>query len=132
MTKTKKVKTPVRRDFAALNVLRDHCYNESKAKGWHAEEGPPNMGNFCANLHGEVSELWEAWRKDKLHKPCDKAEDMDYNGLPILTCAEEEIADIIIRALDTAATLNIDVERAVAGKLDFNRTRPHRNGGKLA
>lgn len=127
----KKAKKPVARDYSALNTLRDHCYNESKAKGWHTEKNP-NIAAFCTNLHGEVSELWEAWRKGALDKPCDKAEKMEANGVPVLTSAEEEIADILIRALDFSYVLNVDVGRAVEAKLQFNRTRPHRNGGKLA
>lgn len=117
--------------FSVLNELRDLCIQEAKDKGWHTELNV-NVAAFIANLHGEVSELWEAWRKGALDKPCDKAEKMVSHGLEPLTNAEEEIADIIIRVLDTAAVMKVDVERAVLGKLLFNRTRPHRNGGKLA
>ena len=117
-------------NLAVLNELRDFAFKESKDKGWHT--GPVNVASLIANLHGEVSELWESWRCDSLHQPCNKAEKMKEHGLPELTCAEEEIADILIRCLDTAASMNVDVERAVRGKLLFNRTRPHRNGNKLA
>lgn len=53
-------------------------------------------------------------------------------GIDPLTCAEEELADVIIRALDTAGTLRIDIDRAVRIKHAYNETRPHRHGGKLA
>jgi gas vesicle protein len=43
-----------------------------------------------------------------------------------------EVADIIIRALDTAKDLDIDVARAVAAKHEYNKHRPHMNGGKRA
>lgn len=62
----------------------------SKAKGWHDSYVSPDT--FIANLHGEVSELWEAYRTESLGLPCDKT--------PDLTCAEEEIADLVIRFLD--------------------------------
>lgn len=127
----KKIKDPVARDYKALNTLRDHCYNESKAKGWHAE-AEPNIAAFCANLHGEVSELWESWRAGTLDSLCDKSDKMEACGITPLTCAAEELADVIIRALDTAATLNVDIAEAVEMKLAYNRTRPHRHGGKLA
>lgn len=45
-------------------------------------------------------------------------------GLP------SELADVIIRALDTAARLGIDIDAEVAPKLAYNRTRGHRHGGK--
>lgn len=36
---------------------------KAKAKGWHAN-ATPDIGAFCSNLHGEVSELWEQYRND--------------------------------------------------------------------
>lgn len=119
--------------FKQLNNLRDLVYQDAKDKGWHsAEEQPANVAAYCANLHGEVSELWESWRKNQLYSLCDKATEMQEHGLFGLTCAEEELADIIIRALDSSAALNIDISRAIEVKLLYNRTRPHRNGGKKA
>lgn len=87
---------------------------------------------FVSNEHGEVSELWEAFRAGKLHEPCDKVEKMRSMGLPALTCAEEELADIIIRALDTSRALGIDIGRAITTKHLYNVSRPHLHGGKLA
>jgi NTP pyrophosphatase (non-canonical NTP hydrolase) len=49
-----------------------------------------------------------------------------------LTCIEEELADIIIRTLDTAQAFGVDIDRAVTAKMAYNATRPHRHGGKLA
>ena len=119
-----------------LNTSRDVAYQEAAANGWHSndkeDDGVPNFGNYTSNLHSEASELWEAWRKGKLDSPCDKADKMVQVDLLPLTCAEEEIADIIIRALDTAARLKVDVSKAVLNKLLFNRTRGYRYGGILA
>lgn len=123
---------PTKRQFEFLNVMRDLAYQESKAKGWHSSKKKPNIAAYCINLTGEVCELWEAWRKKALDKPCDKSDKMAEHGLDQLTNAEEELADIIIRAFDTAATMKVDLAKAVRGKLLFNRTRPHRNGGKMA
>lgn len=123
--------------FNGLNTLRDLAFKESSDRGWHKDDVKrkgviKNFGNYCTNLHSEVSELWEAWRKNKLNELCDKADQMKQNDLEPLTCAEEEIADIVIRAMDTAAKLKVDVAKAVYYKLLFNRTRAHRHGGKLA
>lgn len=113
--------------MADLNSLAQHVYEIAKAHGFHDDDDRrERIAEFIANLHGEASELWEAWRKGNLHKPCDKA-----TAEP-LTCAEEELADILIRTLDTAITLGVDIERAVRIKSAYNESRPHRNGGKLA
>jgi NTP pyrophosphatase (non-canonical NTP hydrolase) len=45
---------------------------------------------------------------------------------------EEEMADIIIRVLDTAGFFGLDIGEAIRKKLEYNRTRPQRHGGKLA
>lgn len=113
-----------------LNALRDLIFSENKKLGWHTTE--PKIGDFVANLHSEVSEFWEAYRKSQLNSPCDKAEKMQALCNESLTCAEEELADIVIRALDTAAVLGVDMDRAVKVKMAYNATRPHRHGGKLA
>ncbi len=91
------------------------------------EVGMPKLGLMLSNLHSEISELWEAARKGKLDSQCDKPVE--------LNCAGEELADILIRLLDTARYLgmNVDeIERAVAIKLGYNETRPRLHGGKLA
>ena len=110
-----------------LNELASECYIIAAQHGFHDNDADQfRVSEFIANLHGEVSELWEAYRNHKLSDPCGKA------TLEPLTCAEEELADIIIRALDTAVTWDIDIEHAIAVKMAYNRTREHKHGGKAA
>lgn len=112
----------------ALNDLSEVVYKNAEEKGFHDEDSDrsdvQNYAIWTANLHGEVSELWEAARKNQLFDTCDK----DCG----LTCEEEELADIIIRALDTARARHIDIGRAVLTKHEYNTTRSHKHGGKLA
>ena len=112
---------------SALSAVALHVYKVSTISGFHENDDDMQngrFGEFCANLHGEVSELWEAFRKGNLHKQCDKSVK--------LTCAAEELADIIIRAMDTAVTLGIDIGEAVAAKDAYNQTRPYKHGDKRA
>lgn len=133
-------------DLATLNELRDFVSQNAKDKGFRAQmaegltqeqwDGPTGKliaaAVFTANLHGEASEFWEAFRKGHLDEPCDKAAQMEARGLPGLTYAEEEIADILIRTLDTAEAFGVDVAKAVSVKAAFNSDRKHLHGGKLA
>ena len=111
-----------------LGVVAAKVFLIAKEHGFHDgdEVGKVSLdrvAKFCANLHGEVSELWEAARKGHLFDKCDK--------YCALTCAEEELADIVIRAFDTAHTLGLDIGRAIALKSVYNEKRPHMHG-KLA
>lgn len=132
--------------LALLNDLRDHVAQNAKNKGFRDQmregltdeqwEGPAGRmlraAVFTANQHGEASEFWEAFRGNKLDKPCDKGSKMEALGLDALTNAEEEIADEIIRALDKAEAHGVNVAKAVATKILFNASRPHLHGGKSA
>lgn len=106
-----------------LNELRDRAYENAVNNGFY-DHGTPNVSAYCSNLHGEVSELWEAHRKGTLLDQCDK---------PVaLTCIEEELADILIRCFDMAGALQVDLDRAVEEKMRYNATRSYRHGGKVA
>lgn len=95
-------------------------------------KGRIDVATFCTNLTGEISELWEAYRTGDLDKPCNKAAKMKALGLPELTCAEEEIADILIRTLDTAEFWSLDISRAMKAKHLYNASRSFRHGNKRA
>jgi NTP pyrophosphatase (non-canonical NTP hydrolase) len=117
-------------EFQALNALADYVYDIAASKGWH--DAPVEMSTSCSNIHAEVSELWEAYRNGALSEPCSKAEGMTSLGLRALTCQEEELADIIIRALDTSTESGIDIGEAVRIKSLYNVSRPRMHGGKKA
>jgi len=126
-------------DLEALNRLKVAVGERVISVGWRsalpATEDPsmlPMIGTFIANQHSETTELWEAARNGALFSPCDKAPKMEANGLQPLTCAEEEVADIMIRLLDLSHYLGIDLAKAVLNKQLYNASRPHRHGGKLA
>jgi len=106
----------------AINEVTTEMFEIAKSKGWHDTDQP--FSNFVANLHGEASELWEEYRRGTLNSPCDK---------PVqLTCIEEELADIVIRAMDTAGRMGVDLGNAILKKSEYNRARPYRHGNKLA
>ena len=94
-------------------------------------------------MHSELSEALEEWRKPS------QSVDMVYCDVPSgaripwgdqgdeLPLAKPEgfpveLADCLIRILDTCAALNIDISEAVELKMQYNKTRPFRHGGKKA
>jgi NTP pyrophosphatase (non-canonical NTP hydrolase) len=118
----------------SLNEWAREVHRIATEHGFHEDEANPHrIAQYIANLHGEVSELWEAFRTGTLTNWCDKLEVMGELGLPALSCAEEEIADILIRTLDTAIGLGItDIESVVRAKSKYNESRRYKRGGKKA
>lgn len=102
--------------------------------GWHDDTLSlvDRLGRFCSNVHSEVSEAWEEVRVvgrdegDLLSVAVAIAPDGKPVGFPT------ELADIVIRVMDTAEALGIDLESEIKRKDAFNRTRPYRHGGKIA
>jgi len=113
-----------------LNLLAEEVYGVAKRSGFH--DKPVDLAVMLQNLAGEQAELWESFRKQTLNDLCDKADKMKEAGLEPLTSIEEEMADIVIRALDTAVEHRVDIGRAVRLKNAFNKTRPFRHGNKRA
>jgi len=80
-----------------------------------------NDGEMLALMHSELSEALEAIRKG--NPPDDK--------LPEFRGAEVELADCIIRILDTAHARGWRVGEAIIAKIAFNEGRPHKHGKKF-
>ncbi len=108
--------------MTTLNEIADAVHENAVEKGFHPREENERqfMANQCNNLHGEVTELWDAYRAGKEDAPCDKSID--------LSCKEEELADLVIRALDISRRLNIDILNCVLIKHSYNLTREHKHG----
>ena len=115
-----------------LDEIADAVHKLAWDNGFHSKDISEDrfVESACNNLHDEVSELHEAWRNNKLHELCDKSEDMFCHGIEPLTYAEEELADIIIRALDDARKLGVDIQSAIERKHKYNATRAFRHGNK--
>lgn len=76
-----------------------------------------------ALIHGEISEALECYRDDQLYE-------YEENGKP--EGFGVELADAVIRILDLAGALGIDLQDAMEKKHAYNAARPERHGGKLA
>lgn len=90
--------------------------HEANQKWWHdLETGEPierNFGELIALAHSELSEALEGHRKSLMD-----------DKLPHRPMVEVELADTVIRILDTARGLGLDLGGAMAEKMHFNATR---------
>lgn len=85
-------------------------WNVTRKSDWY--DDPYKVPAILALIHSEVSEALEAFR----------AGDLENFG--------EELADVLIRVLDCAPGLGIDLDEEVRIKLAKNRERGYRHGGK--
>lgn len=117
-------------DTMNLNDIAREVHQNAVNKGFHDADESEGvfLANQCNNIHSETSELWDSYRSHKLWELCDKAEKMKELGLVPLSCAAEELADLVIRALDVGERLGIDMLEAVMTKHEYNKTRPYKHG----
>lgn len=104
--------------FGRINDLADEALTIARAHGFQVK--PIDMNSTEAILallclvHSEVSEACEEVRVGDRKK------------------FETELADIVIRVLSLSAALNINIEQAIVNKMEKNRAREVRHGGKRA
>lgn len=108
-----------------LNLLAARIHDWRERKGF--DTGDQNIPEKLMLMVTELAEVMEDYRKpgllaneiyyepkpDGSMKPC---------GVPV------ELADCIIRILDLSSALNTDIAYALALKMDYNETRPHKHG----
>lgn len=104
-----------------LNELAKEIHKNAVEHGWW--EGDRNFGELIALVHSELSEALEEWRNKKPYNE-NYYIDKKPEGIP------SELADVIIRILDMVAFYNIDIDKAIAEKHEYNKTRPFKHGGK--
>lgn len=95
-------------------------------KGWW-DGGPRSIGDQFSNFHSELSEAWEEYRKHGMDsEKFIYVQDGKPEGLAV------ELADLVIRVVDTCGAYNIPLEEAIELKMKYNETRPYRHGNKKA
>jgi len=103
--------------YYGLSLMQELAHETATNAGWYTDPktGEPierNFGEVVALMHSELSEALEADRKG-----------LADDKLPHRDGREVEFADVILRILDTAGALGLDVPGAVIEKNRFNQRR---------
>jgi NTP pyrophosphatase (non-canonical NTP hydrolase) len=130
-----------------LSVL---IHKNNVKKGFY-DDGKKNFGELLMLVVSELGEALEAMRKRRFSNW--EKEATDYNeilknvtnvsgdelekqliarresfSVNIKDTVEDEIADAIIRLFDVCGYYEIDIEKQIRAKLEFNTTRPYKHG----
>jgi NTP pyrophosphatase (non-canonical NTP hydrolase) len=85
-------------------------------------KGSKAVGEQVSKIHSEISEAYEGHRKNKMDEHC-----------PEFTSFEVELADALIRILDTAGGLRLRLSQEFEAKMAYNRNRAdHKPEARLA
>ena len=110
-----------------LFELIAESHARSRRKGFY-ENGERNIPEMLCLIHSEVSEALEDFRDGKMLT--------EFSGISSGTMSKPEgfpteLADIIIRVCDLAGYLDIDLEKEIKLKSNYNETRPYKHGRKI-
>jgi len=109
---------PATKTVMVLDELAAEIRSINRANGWNVTTAGDWNGNpykvpaVLALIHSEVSEALEAYRKN------------DHENFM------EEMADVLIRVLDCVGGFQSGFDAVVEAKLEKNRHRGYRHGGK--
>lgn len=107
--------------------VADWCrasHEVSRSKGWYDDETGDSFATKMILVHSELSEVIEEYRNGKGMNEIYYSDKGKPEGIPI------EMADVLIRIFDLCEYFGIPLQEALKIKHAFNKTRPHRHGGK--
>ena len=105
-----------------INDLVKRAHENSVKHGfWETEK---NFGEVIALMHCELSEAFEEYRKGKGINESYYEEGKKLCGIP------SELADVVIRIFDFCGGNDIDLEKVILEKMEYNETRPYKHGKK--
>ncbi len=103
-----------------INKLIEDAHKVAVDHGFWEEDR--NFGEIIALMHTELSEAYEEYRHNKAIDETYYEEDGKPCGIP------SELADVVIRICDFAGGANIDLEKIIKEKIEYNKTRPYKHG----
>lgn len=119
-----------------MDDTQDEIGEWAQSKGWwdadKLDSAPKidgrNSLEICALIGSEVSEAVEEARLGRMATEFVA----DKNGIMKPEGFYSELADVVIRIMDTCAQAGVSLYDEIQIKMEYNHLREHRHGGKLA
>ena len=109
-----------------LRDIQKAVWRTAEEHGWHKDDD--NIPVKLVMIHSEVSEALEEYRNAE--EGADLAAVYYAAGSKKPEGFGIELADIVIRVLDLAEMLGMDLTDLILTKMKYNKSRPYRHGGK--
>jgi len=109
-----------RHPASTVNDLMVRAHANSKAHGFW--DGPQNTSEKLMLIVTELAEACEWLRMDTGDGPAPS------NHIPEFSGFTEELADVVIRAMDLAGSRKADLGGAILAKMKYNESRPIKHG----
>lgn len=109
-----------------MTTIRDMqaaVHSNARRKGFYdgAQDSNAEIAMRLALVHSEVSEALEAMRDEGALR-----ESYTQNGKPVGFASE--LADVVIRVMDMAEWLGVDLQAEIEAKHAYNQGRPSKHG----
>ena len=117
-----------------MNELAKEIHENAVAHGWWEEER--SFDDIVALCRYELSEALEEYRSGRPKEYVDDIETVQRITDPDLFAGRKpegvavEMADCLFRLLDWFGKEGLDVDRIIREKMEYNKSRPYRHGGK--
>ena len=112
----------------ALHPIDAMCAEVHKIaveKGWWENtDAERDFEKLLTPMHSELSEAYREWRDDSGNPYYSTTA----NGKPVGMTAE--LADCVIRIMDWFGAIQLSLSSILRRKIEYNKTRPYRHGGK--
>ena len=121
-------------NFKGLNELSYKLLEFQIEKGFTNNDTTKQL----IQIHSEVSEAFDAFKKDKFSSIEIFERNLNQSGLnykevfeiEIKNTFEDELADILLRTIALCGKLSIDIEKHMELKMNYNELHEHQYGGK--
>lgn len=110
-----------------LNDLGAICHHIARSHGFYdSRDSIANRLAFNTNLTESFETIWDLERLMLITTEVAEAAEAVRKG--DMDNLAEEVADILIRLVDFSHYMGIDLDKALADKMDTNIARPHMHG----
>lgn len=109
--------------------IQDYCtvaHKNAVEKGFYDHKR--GFAERCMLIVSEVSEAVEADRIDNWAGEYETVDDMIDDFMEIKDSVQVELADVFIRLFDLCGSYDIDIEKFILAKMEYNSTREKLHG----